>query len=171
MLATVIFAVISFFIIKKTTFHYTIFGLGLVMAIVLAGPEVRDRFFETFEKKNGVREASAQSRLDLWKNCYTLLIARSHYGVWSGPLATACPNSDGPKEEAHSLWVQTATETGIPGDHDVHGVLCDVYLAMLANIVPAETGCPTWFGDACRMTVASLTGFMVSAMFVSLEST
>lgn len=171
MLATVIFAVISFFIIKKTTFHYTIFGLGLVMAIVLAGPEVRDRFFETFEKKNGVREASAQSRLDLWKNCYTLLMRDPIMGCGPDHWPLHAHEFGWPKgKEAHSLWVQTATETGIPGIMMFMGFYVTCIWRCWGTLFRLRPDAPTWFGDACRMTVASLTGFMVSAMFVSLEA-
>ena len=38
---------------------------------------------------------------------------------------------------------------------------------MLGRLRPDD---PVWFGDACRMTVASLSGFIVAAMFVSLEA-
>ena len=29
---------------------------------------------------------------------------------------------------------------------------------------------PSWFGDSCRMTIGAICGFMVAAMFVSLEA-
>ena len=74
MLATGIGVTISFFLIKKNTMHYSLFALLLVAGVVMAGPEVRERFWKTFETKRGAHEASAQSRLDLWKDCYVVFL-------------------------------------------------------------------------------------------------
>ena len=53
MLATGIGVGISFFLIKKNSMHYTMFGVGILAVLLLAGPEVRERFMNTFEKKAG----------------------------------------------------------------------------------------------------------------------
>ena len=171
MLATVVFSGVAFFIIQKTTKHYLMFGAGLLAAILLAGPEVQERFLQTFEKKAGVREASAQSRLDLWKNCMTLLMQDPVMGCGPDHWPLHAHEFGWPEgKEAHSLWVQTATETGIPGITMFLGFyLVCIWRCwrMLGRLRPDD---PVWFGDACRMTVASLSGFIVAAMFVSLEA-
>ncbi|MEZ6063086.1 MAG: O-antigen ligase family protein [Planctomycetaceae bacterium] len=171
MLATAIGIGLSFFLIKKTTKHYALFAVGIVAALILAGPGVRDRFFETFEKKNGRHEASAQSRLDLWKDCYTVLMRDPVMGC--GPdhwplLAHTFGWFKG--KEAHSLWVQTATELGIPGITMFAGfyLVCIVRCWFLLKRLQPDD--PPWFGDSCRMTIASLIGFGVAAQFVSLEA-
>jgi probable O-glycosylation ligase (exosortase A-associated) len=171
MLATVIFAVISFFIIKKSLVHYSIFGAGLLMALILAGPQVRDRFFETFEKKNGVREASAQSRLDLWKHCGILLMRNPILGCGPDHWPLHSHEFGWPKgKEAHSLWVQTTVELGIPGIMMFMGfyVLCIWRCWLLLKRLRDSED--SWFADSARMTVAALVGFMVAAQFVSLEA-
>lgn len=171
MLATLVFAGVSFFIIHKTTKHYVMFGVGLLAAILLAGPEVQQRFLQTFEQKAGVREASAQSRLDLWKNCFTLLMRDPIMGCGPDHWPLHAHEFGWPKgKEAHSLWVQTATETGIPGIMMFLGFyLLTIWRCwrILGQLRPED---PPWFGDACRMTIASLCGFIVAAMFVSLEA-
>jgi probable O-glycosylation ligase (exosortase A-associated) len=171
MLATVVFATISFFIIQKTTKHYLMFGSGLLAALMLAGPEVQARFLETFAKKDGTREESAQSRIDLWKDCYTVLMRDPVMGCgpdhW--PLLAHTFGWEAGKE-AHSLWVQTATETGIPGIAMFLGFyLVTIWRSwrLLGRLQPDD---PPWFGDAARMTVGSLCGFGVAAQFVSLEA-
>lgn len=171
MLAAVLTAGISFFIIQKTTKHYVLFGIGLMMGLVVAGPEVRDRFMKTFEKKEGKYEASAQSRLDLWKDCYTVFMR--------DPIMGCGPNhwplhaeSFGwtPMKEAHSLWVQTTAELGIPGISLLAGFyLITIWRCWLLLRSQGPDDDP-WIGDLCRMTIASLIGFGVAAQFVSLET-
>jgi probable O-glycosylation ligase (exosortase A-associated) len=171
MLATIVFASVSFVIIQKTTKHYMMFAGGLLAAIMLAGPEVQARFFQTFAKEDGVREASAQSRLDLWKDCGELLMRDPIMGCgpdhW--PLHAESFGWE-PMKEAHSLWVQTATETGLPGIAMFLGFyLTTIWRSwlLLRRLRPED---PPWFGDAARMTIASLCGFGVAAQFVSLEA-
>ncbi len=171
MLATVVFAGVSFFIIKKTTVHYSIFGVGLLAAIVFAGPQVRDRFFNTFAENNGVREASAQSRLDLWKDCFTLLMDNPLMGCGPDHWPLHAHEFGWPAgKEAHSLWVQTTVELGIPGILMFLGFyLFSIWRSwlLLQRMKNAED---IWFTDAARMTIASLIGFIVAAQFVSLEA-
>ncbi len=128
-------------------------------------------FSGNVRKENGVREASAQSRLDLWKNCYTLLMRDPIMGCGPDHWPLHAHEFGWPKgKEAHSLWVQTATETGIPGIIMFMGFYVTCIWRCWRTLFRLRPDAPTWFGDACRMTVASLTGFMVSAMFVSLEA-
>jgi hypothetical protein len=73
-------------------------------------------------------------------------------------------------KEAHSLWVQTATELGIPGIMMFMGfyLVCIWRCWLLLGRLKADD--PSWFGDSCRMTIGAICGFMVAAMFVSLEA-
>lgn len=171
MLATGIGVVLSFFLIKKTPIHYGLFALGLVATLFLAGPEVRERFFKTFERTRGRYEASAQSRLDMWKDCFVVFKENPVMGCGPDHWPLRAKKDFGWTKvlEAHSLWIQTATETGLPG----LGMLGGFYLLciwrcwkMLRNL-PERA--PPWFGDACRLTIASLCGFIVAAQFLSLE--
>lgn len=171
MLATGIGVAISFFLIKKSAMHYAMFGVGIVAALFLAGPEVRERFMNTFEKKGGKHEASAQSRLDLWKDCWTLLKRDPIFGCGPDHWPLHAEEFGWEKnKEAHSLWVQTATETGLPGIAMFAGfyLLCIARCAVMLFRLPSHA--PTWFGDSCRMAIAALVGFGVSAQFVSLEA-
>ena len=171
MLAAVLTAGISFFLIKKTTKHYVLFGTGLMMGLVVAGPEVRDRFMKTFEKKEGKYEASAQSRLDLWKDCYTVFMRDPIMGCGPNhwPLHAASFGWT-PLKEAHSLWVQTTAEQGIPGISLLAGFyLITIWRCWLLLRSQGPDDDP-WIGDLCRMTIASLIGFAVAAQFVSLET-
>jgi len=171
MLACVVFAGVSFFIIKKTTTHYMMFVGGLLAAVVLAGPEVRDRFFDTFSENDGVREASAQSRLDLWKDCASLLMENPIMGCGPDHWPLHAHEYGWPAgKEAHSLWVQTTVELGVPGIMMFLGFyLVTIFRSWLLLQRMKKTD-DVWFTDAARMTIASLIGFIVAAQFVSLEA-
>lgn len=171
MLACVVFAGVSFFIIKKTTTHYMMFAGGLLAAVVLAGPEVRDRFFDTFSENNGVREASAQSRIDLWKDCASLLMENPIMGCGPDHWPLHAHEYGWPAgKEAHSLWVQTTVELGVPGIMMFLGFYLVTIFRSWLLLQRMKKNDDVWFTDAARMTIASLIGFIVAAQFVSLEA-
>ena len=171
MLATVVFAGVSFFIIRKTTLHYLVFACGLVMAMFLAGPQVRERFFDTFASNDGGREASAQSRLDLWRDCATLLAEDPIMGCGPDHWPLHAHEFGWPAgKEAHSLWVQTAVELGIPGILMYMGFFVVVIWRCWLLLQRTKHEPDPWFADSARMAIASLISFMVAAQFVSLEA-
>ncbi|MCA9061260.1 MAG: O-antigen ligase family protein, partial [Planctomycetaceae bacterium] len=171
MLATVILGGCTGLLIKKTPKHYAMFGAAALAGLILAGPQVRERFLLAFEKKNGKHEASAQSRLDLWKDCWVLFqedpimgCGPDHWPLHSEEFGWT------PMKEAHSLWVQTATEMGIPGITlllSFYGFTLWHCWRLLRRLKDDD---PPWVGDGCRLTIASLVGFGVAAQFVSLET-
>lgn len=172
MLATGIGVALSFLLVKKTPMHYGLFALLIAAGLFLAGPEVRKRFWKTFEfNKSGQMEASAQSRLVLWRDCLTVFQRNPLFGCGPDHWPLEAKAFGHIKvNEAHSLWIQTATETGIPGILMYAGfyVVCLWNCFRLIRQIPERA--PPWFGDSCRMTVAALCGFGVAAQFVSLEA-
>jgi putative inorganic carbon (HCO3(-)) transporter len=172
MLATGIGVVLSFFLIKKTAGHYALFALGLVAALFLAGPEVRARFLTSFETKQGRYEASAQSRLDMWGNCWIVFKQNPILGCGPDHWPLRAKKDFGGTNilEAHSLWIQTATETGIPGILMLAGFYLVCITRCWGLLIRLPERAPPWFGDACRLTIASLCGFIVAAQFLSLEA-
>ena len=171
MLATIIMAVTAFLIIRKTTKHYVMFAGAIVAGLALAGPTVYERFLETFETKGGRHEASAQSRLELWKDCAEVLMRDPIMGC--GPdhwplLAHKFGWEKG--KEAHSLWVQTATETGIPGILMFAGFYVSCLISCFWLIRRSGPEDDPWYTDSAGMAIASLCGFGVAAQFVSLEA-
>ncbi len=171
MLALIVCSGVGFVLLKKSPRHYLAFGLACLGVLYLAGPEVRARFMRTFETDRGRREASAQSRIDLWQDCWTVLQRDPVMGC--GPnhwplLAHRFGWERG--KEAHSLWVQTATETGFPGIFMFAGfyLVCMWRLWQLLRQTTDDDD--PWFADTARMVIASLVGFGVAAQFVSLEA-
>jgi len=72
-------------------------------------------------------------------------------------------------KSAHSLWMQTAAELGVPGLASLAGF----YLTTIVGLWPMRRqGRPVadpWLRDAARMVIAGLVGFMVAAQFVTLH--
>ncbi len=163
---------VGFLLLKKTMRHYLAFLFAVVAVIYAAGPEVRDRFLRTFEKNNtGQREASAQSRLDLWKDCWTVIKRDPFMGCAPNHWPTLAHRFGWERgKEAHSLWVQTATETGFPGIFMFAGFYLVCMGKLFLLILRSKEDDDPWFSDNAKMVIASLVGFAISAQFVSLEA-
>jgi O-antigen ligase len=142
--------------------------IALAIALRLSGPEVVARFATTFAETEE-RDGSAQSRVDLWRDC--LMVVGDYPVLGVGPanwrvIAYQYGWTEG--KSAHSVWMETAAELGIPGS----------LFLLLFFLVPAAQ---LWRIARERVTdqnrddvavaiatVLSVTGFVVSAQFVSV---
>lgn len=172
MLSTAIGMGISFLIIKKGPQHYALFAIAGFAALMMAGPQVRDRFFQIFADDEGGYEASAQSRLDMWADCWTVIQREPLFGCGPDHWPVVAKNEFGWTNvlEAHSTWVQTAVETGVPGIFMLVGFYLFTIWRCLKLLYSLPANAPPWYGDCCRLVIASLCGFGVSAQFLSLEA-
>jgi probable O-glycosylation ligase (exosortase A-associated) len=167
MLALVITGIVSFLLLPKRPMHYLLFGIALLVVLRLAGPEVQARFGTAFAAE-GARDASAESRVQLWQVCWDLML-RYPAGVGADQFGFMVGEYGFPVGKlAHSLWLQVGAETGFVGlgSLAMFYLLCIVRLWPLATDRSGETD--PWLNVAARMVVASLVGFAVSAQFVSL---
>jgi O-antigen ligase len=168
MLGLIIVAGLSFLLIPKKLFHYTVFALVVAGGLYLAGAEVQERFGTTFAGGNQ-RDSSAQSRLDLWAVCLNVMIQEPLVGIGPDHFGLNAHRWGFPEgKQAHTLWLQLGVEVGVPG-------LCFLllfYLQCLKGLWPIrkETSVlpDPWLRDAACMVIAGLVGFMVTAQFVSL---
>ncbi len=168
MLGLIIVGMVSFVLIPKKPAHYAVFALAILLGVRLAGPEVLNRFSSTFADQKE-RDESAQSRLDMWKICVDIMIAEPIVGI--GPdhfTINARKYGLAQGKEAHTLWLQIGAELGFPG---LAAILTFYFLCMarcwpLRHAVPGDD---PFIADSARMIIAGLSGFLVSAQFVSLE--
>ena len=90
-------------------------------------------------------------------------------GVGPSHWHEVAPTYGLPSMEAHSLWLQATAEVGVPAA----GFLMLFYVSCIARLWPlARASHPVpdpWLHELARMVIAALTGFSVSAMFVSLQ--
>ncbi len=160
-------AVVTFVLIRKKPVYYAYFLLALVVGLRLAGPSVWERFNTSFAEE-GQRDYSSESRLDLWSTCLGVMSNNPLLGV--GPhhfpiYAQQYGYTRG--KEAHSLWLQLGAEIGVPG---LALLLAFYLIAMwrLWRLARQLDDLAPGVADSCRMVIASLVGFMVSAQFVTL---
>ncbi|HYL81980.1 MAG TPA: O-antigen ligase family protein [Candidatus Acidoferrum sp.] len=168
MLAIILTAAISFFLIPRRTVHYVIFFAVVLIGLRLSGPGVVARFNTVFADGED-RDYSAQSRLQLWSDCLKVMESNPLLGLGPNHWPRVAAEYGWPSgKEAHSLWMQTGAELGFPGV----GFLALFYAICVRRLWPfARSGglsATPWLNDAARMTVASIVGFAVAAQFVSL---
>jgi probable O-glycosylation ligase (exosortase A-associated) len=170
MLGLIVTAFVAFLLLPKRPLYIALFAACVFLGLQLAGEEVRKRFATSFAEE-GERDASAQSRVDLWKGCVDVMMANPVTGIGPDHWPLVAKDYGWPAgKEAHTLWLQIGAELGVPGLALLFAFygLCVVKLWPLAHEkVPLAD---PWLGGSSRMVIASLAGFMVSAQFVSLEA-
>lgn len=171
MLALAVTGLMSFLLIPKKTKHYLAFATAVVLVIFLAGPEVRERFMSSFDKsEEGVHEASAQSRLELWNAAMDVTIKNPILGVGPDCWGEKAPEYGFKRgKEVHSLWAQNAAEVGIAGVLFLFGI----FALSVVKLWPVASGripvSDPFLQDAARMVISSVIGFMVAAQFVTIK--
>ncbi len=168
MLGLLVTGVVAFFLIPKEPKHYAWFLVAVLVAARLAGPSVIERFQTAFAGAE-TRDESAQSRLDLWTDCWDVM--QKHPLLGLGPdhwPLTAESYGWRAGKECHSLWFNAGAELGFPG----LAFLLAFYLTAIRHSwwMSRRVWQDPWFADLGRMVVAAVSGFMVSASFVSLDN-
>jgi probable O-glycosylation ligase (exosortase A-associated) len=169
MLALAVTGLVSFLLLPKRPRHYLMFAAAALVVVRLAGPQVVERF-ETAFAGSGARDASAESRLQLWAVCWDLMMKKP-WGIGPDQFGfVVAEYGFRPGKLAHTLWLQVGAELGFVG----LGCLLLFYGLCVARLWPlARASRPVpdpWFHLAARMVIASLVGFAVSAQFVSLTT-
>jgi O-antigen ligase len=155
-------------VIPKRPRYLVPIGAGALLAVALTGAEVRDRFMTSFSEE---RDFSAQSRVDLWLDCITVMQAYPLLGAGPDHFPLIADEFGWPEgKEAHSLWLQVGAEIGIPGVL----FLLLFYLTAMRRLWPlargsAGTDDERWIRCAACMVVTALAGFIVSVQFVTME--
>ncbi len=116
MLGLISVGIVTLVLAPKRPFHCVVLGLGGLAALALAGQQVVARFMTTFNE-GAARDSSAQSRLDLWANCWDAMITHPILGLgpWQFPLVAHSTYGWDHAKEGHSLWLQIGAELGVPG--------------------------------------------------------
>lgn len=157
-------------IVPKRPRYVIAMVIALAVGLRFAGPELRSRFDSSFSSEEE-RDFSAQSRVDLWRDC--LLVMQRYPILGAGPdhFPLVAEEFGWPKgKEAHSLWLQVGAEIGVPGVL----LLALLYATSMKRMWPLARGRPStepglWAQNAACMVVSSLSGFVVSAQFVTME--
>jgi O-antigen ligase len=149
--------------------HWWALAVAIVLAVRLAGPEVIERFATTFVEGEE-RDESAQSRVDMWGNCWDIMLKNPVFGAGPRNFPLLAPEYGWPRgKEAHTLWLQLGAETGFPG----LGLLLAFYGSCMLGLwrlwrERSPDDAEPWFSAAASMVTTALVGFMIAAQFVSL---
>ena len=158
----------AFIIMPKRPKYLAVLVVVGLLALRLTGPQLMARYATTVADSEE-RDGSAESRLDLWRDCLKLAIENPIFGVGPGNFPVVAPSLGWTAgKQAHSVWMQQAAETGFPG------VLALVaFFAMaVAKLWPIARARLT-DENRSRIAVASglimsIVGFAVAGQFVSL---
>jgi probable O-glycosylation ligase (exosortase A-associated) len=169
MLALVSVAVVTLILVPKRPTNLALLAAGGLIALSLSGKEVIGRFETTFQG-TGARDSSAQSRLELWGNCWDAMLHHPLVGVGPNhfPLVAHTQYGWPHEKEGHSIWLQMGAELGVPG------FLCLIafYALGVRRLWPIARGkAPVpdpWLPVGARMVVTATIGFAVAAQFISL---
>ena len=170
MLALVVSMIACFGLLPpKKPRHLLALLICVLIGFRLAGPEVTDRFVATFANSQD-RDASAQSRIDLWEDLWDSTLKNPMLGVGPNHWPLIAPQYGWELgKEGHSLWLQTSAELGFPG----FLFLASFYGLCIIRLWPIvrsrEKDLDPWYPHIARMAIAAQVGFIVSAQFVSLE--
>jgi O-antigen ligase len=105
----------AFLALPKRPSYIAVIVLTALIGFKFTGPQLLARYSTTFASEDE-RDPSAQSRLDLWRDCLKVIESAPVFGI--GPanwrsVATQFGWAEG--KSAHSVWMETAAEVGIPG--------------------------------------------------------
>jgi O-antigen ligase len=106
-------------------------------------------------------------RVKHWEACADSIVKRP-IGVGPGQWQFYSTEYGLPSMEAHSYWLQTAAELGIPGLLLIalfYGLCAKRLWPLARERVPVAD---PWLSYLAKMVVASLAGFVVSSQFVSV---
>jgi putative inorganic carbon (HCO3(-)) transporter len=142
--------------------------VAVVIAVRFTGPQLADRYASAFASGED-RDSSSQSRVDLWRDCLLVIEAQPIFGVGPANWSLVAADFGWPEgKSAHSVWMETAAEVGIPG-------------ALFLLLFFGCAGARLWPIARTRLTetnryevvlatgvILSIVGFCVSGQFVSV---
>jgi O-antigen ligase len=168
MLGLLATAIVAFVLIPKRPWYFLAFTLAVIVALRLAGPEVRDRFSSIFVDPEE-RDRSAESRVKLMGDCFDAMLRKPILGHGPAHFSVISQEYGWPEgKQGHTLWLQIGAELGVPGLAFLlayYGI-CAIRLWPIAR-ARVSTHDP-WLADGARMVVASLVGFFVCTQFNNL---
>jgi putative inorganic carbon (HCO3(-)) transporter len=158
----------AFILMPKRPKHVAVLVLVTLVSIRLTGPQLMARY-ATVAADAEERDGSAESRIELWRDCIQLTIDKPIFGIGPGNFPVVAESLGWTRgKQAHSVWMQQAAETGVPG---VLSLLFFFFLAIVKLWPIARQRITD--DNRSRTVVASglimsLVGFAVAGQFVSL---
>jgi O-antigen ligase len=169
MLGLLTSGLVAFLVVPKKPSSYFVLVVAALIGMRLAGSEVQARFM-TISADEKERDASAQSRLDLWRDCIRVIAKHPILGVGPDHWPLVAPEYGWNRgKEAHQNWLQNGAEMGLPAMFFLAATF-GMCLIRSWGVLRARNSVPDPLaGMIARMSVAALAGFFVSSQFVTIE--
>jgi O-antigen ligase len=169
-LGLICIGLVAFVMMPKRPKNLLAVGLGIALTIRLTGPQLAERY-ATIWVPAEERDASAESRVDLWRDCILVIREYPYFGVGPGNWRVIADRYGWPPgKSAHSVWMESAAENGVPGAF----FLLMVFTAAAWRLWPmarqklnAENRYDTALAAG---SILAITGFVVAGQFVSAPS-
>jgi putative inorganic carbon (HCO3(-)) transporter len=152
---------------KRPKYLATLAVVGLI-ALRLTGPQLMARYASTVANEES-RDDSAESRVALWTDCLKLTLENPVFGIGPANFPVVAESLGWTRgKQAHSVWMQQAAETGIPGVLSLL-VFFGIAIFKLWPIARMKLTDETRGQIAIASgLVMSIVGFAVAGQFVSL---
>lgn len=163
-------AFFAFIMMPKRPKYVGALVLASLFAARFIGPELADRYHSAFVSAEE-RDGSSESRIDLWVDTLKVMQAYPVFGVGPGnwrAIAASYGWSEG--KSAHSVWMETAAEAGIPAAL----LLMFFFGSAAAKLWPMARARPTETNQyeivLASGVILAIVGFAVSGQFVSIPA-
>lgn len=168
MLALIVTAIVAFLLIPKRPSYIALMVVGLAISLRLAGNEVVERFSTTFADESS-RDLSAQSRVDLWAACINVMLANPILGIGPNNWRLVAHNYGfATGKDAHTMWLHVGAELGVVGLLFLVVFYGSTVWRLWRLKILGNSELDLWCKHFGHMVIAGLSGFAVSAQFVSV---
>ncbi len=168
MLGLIAVALTAFVMMPKRPKHLGALLLVGLLSARFIGPQLAERYTTTFASSEE-RDGSAESRLDLWMACLEVIKQYPVLGVGPANWRVIAASYGWPEgKSAHSVWMETGAEVGIPG-----AVFLMLFFGTAAIKLWPVARAPQTEANRYEVVLASgvilaIVGFCVSGQFVSV---
>jgi probable O-glycosylation ligase (exosortase A-associated) len=168
MLGLIAVALTAFVMMPKRPKYIGALVLTSLISLRFIGPQLAERYSSTFVSA-GERDSSSESRLDLWKSCLQVIGEYPVFGVGPANWRIIAARYGWPEgKSAHSVWMETGAEEGIPGAL----FLILFFGTAMVRLWPIARARPTETNQneiiLASGVILAIVGFVVSGQFVSV---
>jgi O-antigen ligase len=141
-------------------------ALVVAVAVRFTGPQLMERFQTTFARAEE-RDMSAQSRLELWKDCATVMARNPVTGIGPRHWPLVAASYGWPEgKAAHTYWLEVGAEIGVPG-------LLSLVVFFVSSLARAwrlsRWREDPWMTAMGGFAFTGLIGFAVGAQFITAD--
>ena len=170
MIGLIALAVTAFVIMPKRPTYIAALLLTGLIAARFVGPELLNRYKSAFAAPDE-RDASSESRLELWMSCLEVIELYPVLGVGPANWKIIASRYGWPEgKSAHSIWMETGAELGVPGAL----FLMLFFLSAAVRLWPMAKARPTEENQyqviLASGVILSIVAFSVTGQFVSVPA-